>query len=114
MQTIVRLIVGFVTHTLGQKAPTTAVTVDTNEADQAWWEQELAEIKGDWYMEEVPGTCLSCPQSLHLMRWQTSGYGDQCDRCIATEASTYQEYLAACEAEAEAELEAAWSVKVSF
>ena len=115
MQTFVRRILGFVTQVLGQKAPTTtAVTVDTTEADEAWWENEVYQAKGDWYCEEVPGKCLSCPQPLRLMRWQTSGYGDQCDNCIGLKEKRYEDFLIACEADAEAEIQDAMSVKISL
>jgi hypothetical protein len=113
MQTIVRLFAGFVTRILARMGSHTVVTVDTTEADQAWWEEQLKEIQeqhyeelGNWWMEEVPGKCLSCPQPLRLMRWQQSGYGDQCDRCISVEEKRYKAD--------DAELEDAMSVKISF
>lgn len=99
MQNVVRRILGFVTQ-LVSPAP------DTTEADEAWWQAELKDIEkehyrklGDWYCEEVPGKCLSCPQPLRLMRWQQSGYGDQCDKCISSQKERYEDFLTACEAE---------------
>ena len=107
MQNVVRRILGFVTQ-LVSPAP-----ADTAIADEAWWQGQIKEIKeqyyqdlGNWWMEEVPGKCISCPQPLRLMRWQTSGYGDQCDRCISHEEKRY-------EAD-ESELKDAMSVKISF
>ena len=85
MQTIVRLIVGFVTHTLGQKAPTTAVTVDTTEADEAWWQQQITEIEEAhyapliaWWEAEVKAVCICCGEETRAARMHTQ---DVCEDC---------------------------------
>ena len=114
MHTFVRRVLGFVTQVLFPAPDTTA-------ADEAWWKGQLKELEeehyhalGAWWMEEVPGTCLSCPQPLRLMRWQTSGYGDQCDACIRLAKERHEDFLAACQLEAEAEIQDAMSVKISL
>lgn len=114
MQTFVRRVLGFVTQVLFPAPDTTA-------ADEAWWKQQLLDIEeeyfvdlGNWWLEEVPGTCLSCPQPLRLMRWQTSGAGDECDKCIAIAKERHQDFLDACQLEAETEIKDAMSVKISL
>ena len=116
MQNVVRRILGFVTQLVVPAAP-----ADTTAADEAWWQAELKDIEeehyrklGDWWMEEVPGKCLSCPQPLRLMRWQQSGYGDQCDKCLAVSKERHEDFLAACQLEAEDEIKDAMSVKISL
>ncbi len=94
MQNFVRRILGFVTQLVS--AP-----VDTTEADQAWWEQELAECLGDWWCEEVKTSCICCGTHVIIARWQVCSEGDECNRCIQYEAD-------------EDEIADAMSVKISF
>jgi hypothetical protein len=100
MQTFVRRILGFVTQVLAP-AP-----VDTTASDQAWWEQEVAESLGDWYMEEVSTSCVSCGTVVRISRWQVCSEGDECNSCIQLDATRY-------EAD-EDEINAAFGVKISL
>jgi len=97
MQNFVRRILGFVTQGF--------VFVDTTEADQAWWEDTIAEIRGDWYMEEVSTSCVCCKKPVTIARWQFTSKGDECNDCIQ-DAVSY-------EAD-EDEIADAMSVKISF
>lgn len=106
MQTVTRLFAEFVARTLGQKAPTTAVTVDTSASDQAWWEEQVALCEeehyqklGDWYCEEVSSVCSSCKTTFQMKRWEQSADGDdECEKCALVEYEQYQDFLAAIEA----------------
>lgn len=108
MQTVARLFAEFVARTLGQKAPTTAVTVDTQAEDQAWWDQQLAQLEdehweklGNWYCEEVTVKCSFCQKSFTIQRWQQCGDGEEeeCGECADAEQARYEDFLAACEAD---------------
>lgn len=102
MQTIVRLFAGFVTRILGQKAPTTAVTVDTTASDQAWWEDQVLEALGDWWCEQHETSCVCCGTRVIIARWQFTSEGDECNDCITRYDAD------------EVEIEDAMSVKISF
>ena len=99
MQNFVRRMLGFVTQVL-------ATPVDTTAADEAWWQDTIAEVKGDWWMEEVSTSCICCAKVVTIARWQTTNEGDQCDKCIQLDATPY-------EAD-EDEIADALSVKISF
>jgi hypothetical protein len=68
MQTFVRLIVGFVTHTLALRGTHTVVTVvdfDWNnhrisKADEDWWGREKAETIGESWCEPLQCRCWLC------------------------------------------------------
>jgi hypothetical protein len=88
---------GFVT----QVAP-----VDTTIADEAWWQDQVAEIRGDWWCQEVETSCICCGTPVVIARWQTTSEGDQCNECIQLDCTPY-------EAD-EDEIADALSVKISF
>jgi len=98
MQNFVRRMLGFVTQVLVR-------FVDTTIADEAWWQDTIAEIKGDWWCEEVETSCVCCKKPVTIARWQTTNEGDQCNDCIQ-DAVSY-------EAD-EDEINAAFGVKISF
>ena len=107
MQTFVRRMLGFVTQVLAPSAPNTTI------ADEAWWQGQIKEIGdeqyqklGDWYMEEVSTSCVSCGTKVVIARWQVCDLGDECNDCIQMDANRY-------EAD-EDEIADALSVKISF
>ena len=85
MQTFVRRILGFVTQTLALRGTHTVVTVDTSEADEAWWQQQLTELEEAhyapliaWWEAEVKATCIKCGEETRAARMWAQ---DVCEDC---------------------------------